>query len=104
VTFRRLVERGRGVFLVAVAVITGVLGWYASRVGIEHDNASLNATDAHQRRVYEEFKATFGNDDDLLVSVTPPNKELKRHKRNGGCSRGRSACGGGGAHQWETRW
>jgi predicted RND superfamily exporter protein len=72
VRFRWLVERGRGAFLVAVAVITAALGWRAARVGVEHDNASLNATNAEQRRVYDEFKATFGNDDDLLVSVTPP--------------------------------
>jgi len=72
VRFRRLVERGRGPFLVAVAVITAALGWRAARVGVEHDNESLNATNPEQRRVYDEFKATFGNDDDLLVSVTPP--------------------------------
>jgi predicted RND superfamily exporter protein len=69
---RRLFERGRGVWLAVVAAVTLVLGVYAARVGIEHDNASLNAIDEGQHRVYEDFKATFGNDEDLLVTVTHP--------------------------------
>ena len=69
---RRLFERGRGVWLVVVAAVTLVLGMQAARVGIEHDNTSLNAIDEVQRRTYEEFKATFGNDEDLLVTVTHP--------------------------------
>jgi hypothetical protein len=72
VTSRRLFERGRGVGLVAVALATLALGAPAVRVGIEHDNASLNALDEAQRHAYDEFKATFGNDEDLLLAVRPP--------------------------------
>jgi len=72
VTFRRLFERGRGPWLAIVALATLALGARAARVGIEHDNASLNAVDAGQRRVYDEFKATFGNDEDLLLALDHP--------------------------------
>lgn len=68
----RLLERGGRLWLVVVVLLSLALGWRASRVGIEHDNESLNAIDAEQRRVYDEFKATFGNDEDLLLTVTHP--------------------------------
>ena len=70
--WQSLFERGRGPWLAAVAAATLVLGAYAARVGVEHDNASLNAVDETQRRVYEDFKATFGNDEDLLLALRPP--------------------------------
>jgi predicted RND superfamily exporter protein len=49
-----------------------VLGVHAARVGVEHDNASLNARDPEQLRVYADFRYTFGNDEDLLLTVTHP--------------------------------
>jgi hypothetical protein len=58
------------VLLVAAGTI--VLGLHASRVGVEHDNASLNARDPDQLQVYADFRATFGNDEDLLLTVTHP--------------------------------
>ena len=67
-----LLARGGRPWLVLVALVSLLLGWRAAGIGIEHDNASLNAIDADQRRVYDEFKATFGNDEDLLLTVTHP--------------------------------
>jgi len=67
-----LLERGRGPWLVLVGIGTLVAALHAARVGVEHDNASLNAEDAEQARVYAEFKAAFGSDEDLLVALTHP--------------------------------
>ena len=67
-----LLRRGRLPCIVLVVTATIVAARYAARVGIEHDNASLNAEDAEQSRVYAEFKADFGSDDDLLVTLTHP--------------------------------
>src|SRR5262245_6083212 len=67
-----LLGRWRAAGLVLVAGVTVFLGIHAARVGIEHDNASLNAIDAEQARTYAEFKATFGNDEDLLLAMTHP--------------------------------
>jgi predicted RND superfamily exporter protein len=72
VTPTLLLARGGRPWLVLVALVSLLLGWRAAGIGIEHDNASLNAIDADQRRVYDEFKATFGNDEDLLLTVTHP--------------------------------
>lgn len=58
--------------LVAIAVATGALVWPASRVGIEHDNASLIAEDSKQLDRYESFRRAFGNDEDLLVAMMHP--------------------------------
>jgi predicted RND superfamily exporter protein len=69
---RDLIARGRALCVVGVAIITAVLGLRAARVGIEHDNASLTAVDAARRATYERFKATFGNDEDLLLTLTKP--------------------------------
>jgi uncharacterized protein len=67
-----LLARGRLPLLVAVAAATLLLGAYAARVGIEHDNASLNARDPEQLRVYADFRATFGSDEDMLLTLTDP--------------------------------
>jgi hypothetical protein len=69
---RWLLSRGRWPYLIVVGVLTAWLGWHAARLGIEQDNASLNTQDAEQLRVYAEFKASFGNDADLVLSVTHP--------------------------------
>lgn len=63
---------GRVACLVAVALVTVVLGVQASRLDIERDNASLNASDPADEELYTKFKATFGNDEDMLLSVTDP--------------------------------
>jgi predicted RND superfamily exporter protein len=67
-----LLAHWRTPWLAVVAVITVLLGVQAARVGIEHDNASLNATDPAQAQTYADFKATFGNDEDLLLAMEHP--------------------------------
>lgn len=57
--------------LLALAV-TAWFGVHAAAVGIEHDNQSLNSQDPEDLRLYGDFKATFGSDEDLLVAVTHP--------------------------------
>jgi predicted RND superfamily exporter protein len=69
---RWLLGRGRVPALIVVSVATVLAAFYAARVGVEHDNASLNADDAEQARVYADFKAAFGNDEDLLVALSHP--------------------------------
>lgn len=69
---RALLARGRLAVLLLVGLATAVLGVQASRVGVEHDNASLNADDPEQQSTYAAFKAAFGNDEDLLLTVTHP--------------------------------
>jgi len=46
--------------------------WLAAGVGVEKNNTSLNAQDPAARAVYDQFKATFGNDEELLVAVADP--------------------------------
>jgi hypothetical protein len=70
VTGHGIVARGRPAVPVLVAVATLVLGAHAARVGIEHDNASLTAVDPVRGARYAAFKATFGNDEDLQVTLT----------------------------------
>jgi predicted RND superfamily exporter protein len=67
-----LLRRGRFPCLAVVVFATLVATRFAARVGVEHDNASLNAEDAEQARVYADFKAAFGSDEDLLVALTHP--------------------------------
>ncbi|HET9062474.1 MAG TPA: MMPL family transporter [Candidatus Binatia bacterium] len=67
-----LLGRGRVPALVVVSGVTLLAALCAARVGVEHDNASLNADDAEQARIYADFKAAFGNDEDLLVALSHP--------------------------------
>jgi len=69
---RRLFERAGVPWIAVVVLASAVLGVHAARLGVEHDNESLNARDPEQQRVYDEFRATFGNGEDLLLTVTHP--------------------------------
>jgi predicted RND superfamily exporter protein len=72
-TFARALDsRVRIAVLALFGVITAVAAVGATRVGIEHDNESLNADDATATEVYERFKSDFGNDEDLLVALRHP--------------------------------
>lgn len=66
--------RGRARFLALLGTValTALLGPLALRIGIEHDNASLNADDPGRRRAYAAFTETFGSDEDLLLGVRHP--------------------------------
>jgi hypothetical protein len=69
---RRLLSRTRLPIVLTVAAVAIVLAFHAARVGVEHDNASLNARDPEQLRIYADFRATFGNDEDLLMTLSHP--------------------------------
>jgi predicted RND superfamily exporter protein len=67
-----LLGRGRVPCIAAVLLAIVVSALFAVRVGVEHDNASLNAEDPEQARVYADFRKAFGSDEDLLVALTHP--------------------------------
>lgn len=69
---RWLLGRGRGPFLLLLGVATAWCAWLASQVGVETSNASLESRDAAQVETYDRFRATFGNDEDLLLAVVHP--------------------------------
>ncbi len=67
-----LLTRGRAPFLVAVALATAWFTSQAVQVGVEKNNESLTGRDPTQHERYAQFKATFGSDEDLLLTVTTP--------------------------------
>ncbi|MBI5505563.1 MAG: MMPL family transporter [Deltaproteobacteria bacterium] len=67
-----ILGRGRIFCLVVFGVVTAVLALHAAHLGIEKDNASLDAADPAERRFYADFKKSFGSDEDLLLAVTHP--------------------------------
>lgn len=67
-----LLRRLRLPGLAIALAITAFFGLKASGVGVERDNESLRSTDAAELRNYQEFKAAFGNDDDILVAIGHP--------------------------------
>ncbi len=66
-----ILGRGRVTCLVGAVLVTAVLGLRAAHLGIEKDNASLDAEDPAEQRLYADFKKSFGNDEDMLLAVTP---------------------------------
>ncbi len=67
-----LIARLRIPCLAIALALTAWLAVHASRVGVEHDNESLRSTDARELRTYDEFKAAFGSDEDILVAIGHP--------------------------------
>lgn len=67
-----LLTRGRWPFLLLVLAATAFFALHASRVGVETNNESLTVRDAERSAVYERLKATFGNDEDILLAVVHP--------------------------------
>ncbi len=62
----------RGVCIVALTLLTVFFGYYAAGVQVEDNNESMNARSDERVRVYGEFKRRFGNDEDIVVTVTRP--------------------------------
>jgi len=69
---RGLLGRAGVPWLVALSLTTLVLGVHASRLGVELDNASLNARDPEALARYADFRAAFGSDEDLLLAIRHP--------------------------------
>ncbi len=67
-----LLTRGRGPFLCVLLALTVWLGFNAAQVGVERNNESLNSREPGDVAHYEQFKATFGSDEDLLLAVVHP--------------------------------
>lgn len=67
-----LLTRGRIPYLLLLALLVPWSAWQASRVGVERNNESLVARDAAQDQLYDQFRRTFGSDEDLLIAVRPP--------------------------------
>lgn len=67
-----LLTKGRYPFLLLVAVAGAWLGSLAGRVDVEKNNESLISRDPVGLGQYERFKRDFGNDEDLLLTVTRP--------------------------------
>jgi predicted RND superfamily exporter protein len=67
-----LLGRGRFPVLVSMLIITLVFSIFAVEVPIEEDTRSMSALQPQQTATYDRFLDRFGNDEDLLLSVTPP--------------------------------
>lgn len=67
-----LLGSGRYPVLLCMLVITLALASFADDVPIEQDTRSMNALEPQQTATYDRFLNLFGNDEDLLLSVTPP--------------------------------
>jgi len=53
-----------------MAALTLVMGFFASRLTVEQEPRSMVSRQAGQLETYERFRDLFGNDEDLLLSVT----------------------------------
>ncbi|MEE8311266.1 MAG: MMPL family transporter, partial [Candidatus Binatia bacterium] len=70
----RLIEAGRRPALAALLLVTAVLALPASRVEVERSNESMNASTDARVEVYGEFRRAFGNDEDVMVALTAPDR------------------------------
>ncbi|MFQ5478470.1 MAG: RND family transporter [Candidatus Binatia bacterium] len=67
-----LLGKGRYPFIAVVAVVTVFMAVHASRIEIEQSNRSMTAQDDAVEEAYLEFRRLFGNDEDLLLTVSHP--------------------------------
>lgn len=67
-----LVGKGRTCCLCTIMVITLPLAYFAARVPIEHDNASMVSQSRALLENYATYRNTFGNDEVLLLALTHP--------------------------------
>lgn len=67
-----LLTRGRWPFLAGVLAATAFFVLHASRVGVETNNESLTVRDPERTAIYDSLRATFGNDEDILLAVVHP--------------------------------
>lgn len=65
-----LLGRGRSPVLVGLAVITVLMSVSATRLEVEQDTRSMVSQQPGQAEVYDRFRDLFGNDENLLLSVT----------------------------------
>ncbi|MEJ2472126.1 MAG: hypothetical protein P8Y96_13580, partial [Desulfuromonadales bacterium] len=65
-----LLTRGRVPYLIVLIGLTIVLAFFVSRLRIEQEPESMVSRQADRLAVYENFRDQFGNDEDLLLSIT----------------------------------
>lgn len=63
---------GRTPYLLLLLVLTGVLGYFALQLQVEQSNDSMTGQNPEAVRTYGEFRDLFGNDEDLLLSLSHP--------------------------------
>lgn len=67
-----LLSRGRWPALLLLLLSTLVLALFAARVRVEADTRSMVSRQTDQLAAYDRFHDRFGNDEDLLLSVSRP--------------------------------
>ncbi len=67
-----LLGDGRSLVLACMLLITLFFSIFAVEVPVEQDTSSMSAREPAQLADYERFLDLFGNDEDLLLSVTHP--------------------------------
>ncbi len=70
--FLWLLGPGRYRVLAVLLVLTAFFGFFSFRVKVEQGNESMGSWKEEDLRFYEDFKRTFGSDENILLSVTPP--------------------------------
>jgi predicted RND superfamily exporter protein len=59
--------RNRFVLLIVLGLMTGVFGYYATKVKMTYDNAKIIPNDDPDHQDYLKFKQMFGEDGNILV-------------------------------------
>ena len=62
-----VVLRFRFLLLMALLVTTGIMGYFASQVKLSYDFAKAIPTDNPKYKDYQDFKARFGDDGNVVV-------------------------------------
>ena len=70
--FFRLIDTWRKPCLFTILTITLIMAFFALRIPIESNNASMVSRNQHLQVNYDLFRKTFGNDEMLLLAVTRP--------------------------------
>jgi len=67
-----MLTQGRGLVLFLLVILTSISAYFAVQVRVEQDTRSMVSQNSEQVATYAHFREAFGNDEDLLLSVTHP--------------------------------
>jgi predicted RND superfamily exporter protein len=67
-----LLAKGRLPYLIILASLTALLTYHALNIDVEKSNRSMVAREEEQIRTYSKFRRIFGDDEDIILSVTHP--------------------------------
>src|SRR5688500_15141015 len=62
-----IILRFRWPLLILILLITGFMGWHASKVQLSYEFTNAIPTDNPKYQAYQDFKKQFGEDGNLLV-------------------------------------